>query len=235
VRPRATSQPGLNEDWFQPRSKRVSDLPPPPPRKAGAFAAVSLLLLAATLLGTLLLWRTGRLPQWAGTAPPMDEDRLERISITTLTGADIADTTRMTAPAALESTTAEVDDAPGPKTAGGPPALTSPETAASSDAVSVGPSGPVDATEGPKAGKDSNDTAQRAPATGTKAKSVSGTSNDSDAPAQPWPGTGPLPAPPTTAAAPTGTPAPSPADPVAEPEPTTPSAESSSPGTGPGF
>ncbi len=103
VRPRTrvASQPGLNDAWFEPRASRTS-MPPAAPRRSGRFAAVSLLLLAGTAIGTVALWRTGNLPTWSGTAPAiLEEDRLEPVSRTTLTAADVGDTTAMTPPPPL--------------------------------------------------------------------------------------------------------------------------------------
>jgi serine/threonine-protein kinase len=102
------SEPGLNEEWFaSQRPSRTSDLPyAPPMHRSGAFIAVALLVLGATLLGTLYLSDTHRLPQWTGTAPEADEAKMERVSHTELTNA-LVDTTLQTPPRVLQTDQAE--------------------------------------------------------------------------------------------------------------------------------
>lgn len=185
------SMPGLNEDWFAPRPSRTSDLPAAPPaRRPGAFAAVSALLLAGVLGGTVYLWKNHELPQWSGTAPPMDEGKMEPVSRTEVTSG-LMETTTLTAPAALEknqvddqkgqanapATTMDLDEGQPPSaetkatTPATPPTTTDTKPAARPQSTPTTPSTPTPTTS-PKAKTDTSDTKPAEPWSGTAAPPV---------------------------------------------------------------
>lgn len=115
------SLPGLNDAWFEPKPIVIDDARRPAPRSR-SFAVVATLLVVGTLATTLLLWTTGRLPRWSGTAPVAHSEP-PAVSRATLTAADVRDTTSMTLPPALaaDPATAEREErAPEPEP---PPAL----------------------------------------------------------------------------------------------------------------
>lgn len=208
IHPRVLSQPGLNDAWFEPRPSLTS-VPPSAPRRSATFAIVSLVLLAATFAGTVLLWKSGHLPQWSGTAPTMHEDRLDAVSRTTLTAADVGETTAITPPVLL--TTHSTQEGRSPVTAGeraGNGSIREPSNDPSSEparaatppagtaAIPPASAGQTTATPPDRVGSSRTDDDVTST---SKAKSA-----PTDKPAEPWPGTGALP--PSTSTTPTPTP-----------------------------
>jgi eukaryotic-like serine/threonine-protein kinase len=102
----------LSDQWFDvapepesaPDTIRDRVVERPPPKRSGHFAMVSLLLLAAVVGGTVVGFRTGLLPRWTGTAESSHLMPDDPVSTTTVTNAevDVAETTSMTPPSALE-------------------------------------------------------------------------------------------------------------------------------------
>lgn len=219
VRPRVVSQPGLNDAWFEPRPSLTSLAPPPPRRRGISFALVSLLLLAGTLAATVGLWKSGNLPHWSGTGPTMDEGRMEPISRTTLTAADIGETTSITPPPAL--TNAPVLAPARPATIA--PQPTAGTTEADADEVTETPTRQRAAATPPTASPRSERTDEGS------SKTKSAPAADVDKAAEPWPGTGALP-PSSVTTSPTET-----ADPSSSPSPPSPTIPESNQASDPGF